>query len=110
MSQAYIYFLTNWTGKVLYIGVTNHLERRVLEHKQKLVDGFSKRYSLDRLVYYETCSDIEDAIRREKQLKGWSRPKKNGLVESMNPEWIDLSEGWFEDPSTALGMTDRVNT
>jgi len=75
----------------LYIGVTNNLERRVLEHKNKLNDGFTKKYGCTRLLYYERFDFIDEAIRREKQLKKWRREKKENLISDMNPEWIDLS-------------------
>jgi putative endonuclease len=81
---------------MLYVGVTNNLERRMSEHKQKLVPGWASRYNLTRLVYYEAGSDIGAAIAREKQIKGWLRARKVALIESVNPEWKDLSEGWFE--------------
>ncbi len=83
--------MTNKTKRVLYTGVTNDLKRRVYEHKNKLVEGFTKRYNVGKLVYYEICEDIESAILREKQIKGGSRQKKNQLIDSMNKEWCDLS-------------------
>ena len=83
--------VTNWNNKVVYIGVTNNLIRRIYEHKNKLVDGFTKRYNLNKLVYYEEYFDIKLAISREKELKKWRREKKNKLVESTNKEWKDLS-------------------
>ncbi len=95
MNTYYIYFLTNWNNKVLYIGVTNNLERRIYEHKNKLVDGFTKKYNLNKLVYYEHGNDVEGAIIREKQLKGWTRAKKNTLIESTNSDWKDLSQDWY---------------
>jgi putative endonuclease len=79
---------------MLYVGVTNDLERRMSEHKQKLVPGYSSRYNLRRLVYYESTNDIMAAITREKQIKGWLRARKIALIESANPEWKDLSEHW----------------
>lgn len=88
----YIYILSNWNNKVIYTGVTNNLTRRVFEHKNKLIDGFTKKYNIDKLVYYEYTNDINGAIRREKEIKKWKREKKNKLVESINPEWIDLFE------------------
>ncbi len=91
----YVYILTNLNDKVMYIGVTNNLKRRVYEHKNHMVEGFSQRYNVTKLVYFENTSDVHSAISREKQLKGWRREKKNRLVESMNPEWEDLSAGWF---------------
>ncbi len=78
----------------MYIGVTSNLERRLYEHKQELVDGFTKKYHVHKLVYYEQTSDVRAAIAREKELKGWLRAKKNALVETMNPTWRDLSEDW----------------
>ncbi len=99
MRQYYVYIMAGKSA-VLYVGVTNDVERRVLEHKRKLIEGFTSKYNLDRLVYYETFRDIRDAIGREKQIKGWLRAKKIVLIESTNPEWKDLSEGWCgrEDP------------
>ena len=88
--QYYVYILTNKRNTVLYTGVTNDLKRRVYEHKTKLVEGFTKRYNIGKLVYYEFSSDIEGAISREKQIKGGSRAKKIALVDSMNAEWRDL--------------------
>ena len=90
----YVYILTNKSSRVMYIGVTNDLERRVYEHKQELVEGFTKRYHVHKLVYFETTTDVRSAIEREKQLKGWLRARKNTLVESVNPEWKDLSDEW----------------
>jgi len=88
--QYYIYIMTNKTNAVLYTGVTSDLKRRVYEHKEKLVDGFTKRYNITKLVYHEVFEDIENAILREKQIKGGSRQKKIELVNSMNKEWQDL--------------------
>jgi putative endonuclease len=86
----YIYLLTNKYSTVLYKGVTNDLGRRVDEHKSKLHEGFTKKYNVDRLVYYEVYSDINDAIDREKQIKKWSRKKKVELIKKFNPSWKDL--------------------
>ena len=88
--QSYIYIMTNYNKTTLYIGVTNNLVRRVYEHKHKLVDGFTKRYNLTILVYYEVFDNIENAIIREKQLKAGSRQKKIDLINSLNPSWQDL--------------------
>ncbi|MBU0571076.1 MAG: GIY-YIG nuclease family protein [Candidatus Omnitrophica bacterium] len=88
--QYYVYVLSNWNNKVLYVGVTNDLKRRVYEHKHKLVDGFTRKYNVHKLVYYEVTEEIEAAILREKQIKGGSRQKKNDLVERFNPKWEDL--------------------
>jgi putative endonuclease len=84
-------------SRTIYTGVTNNLIRRVYEHKQKLITGFTEKYNIDRLVYYEETSGVEAAIAREKQIKGWLREKKIILIESMNPEWQDLSIGWYEE-------------
>jgi putative endonuclease len=88
--QYFIYILTNKKNTVLYTGVTNDLKRRVYEHKTKLVGDFTKRYNVDKLIYYEFSQDIEGAISREKQIKGGSRAKKIKLVNSMNATWRDL--------------------
>ena len=90
--QYYVYILTNKSNKVIYIGVTNDLERRMFEHKNKLVEGFTKRYNLMKLVFYEVTEDVESAISREKQLKNWHRDWKINLINQFNPEWEDLSE------------------
>ena len=92
----YVYILTNKTNRVLYIGVTNNLERRLYEHRNELADSFTKRYHVHKLVYFETTTDIRTAIERENQLKGWLRVKKNALIETMNPKWEDLSTKWYE--------------
>ncbi|MDO4804382.1 MAG: GIY-YIG nuclease family protein [Lachnospiraceae bacterium] len=92
MNRYYVYILTNWNNNVMYIGVTNDIQRRLFEHKNKMVDGFTKKYNVDKLVYVEEVSDVYAAIQREKQLKGWTREKKNNLVEGINPKWKDLSE------------------
>ena len=91
----YVYILTNQNNSTLYIGVTNDIKRRVYEHRNELVEGFTKRYHIHKLVYFEECSEIEIAIEREKQLKRWVRAKKNALVESKNKEWKDLFETLF---------------
>lgn len=88
----YIYILTNQSDTVMYIGVTNDLKRRIYEYRSGLVEGFTKRYHVHKLVYYETFRNINNAIKREKQLKGWVREKKNRLVETANPRWNDLAE------------------
>ena len=95
----YVYILTNWNNKVMYIGVTNNLERRIYEHKHKPTDGFTKKYNVNKLVYFECTSDVKSAIEREKKLKGWIRSRKNQLVETKNPKWEDLSLNGEEDSS-----------
>ncbi len=87
----YVYILTNWNNKVLYIGVTNNLIRRISEHKNKTNKGFTAKYNMHKLVYYEYTTDINAAISREKHLKGWTRIKKIQLIENKNPDWNDLS-------------------
>ena len=91
MNSYYVYIMSNSHHTTLYIGVTNDLQRRVSEHKSGEIKGFSQKYNLHELVYYEGCGDVNDAIRREKQLKAWSRAKKENLIETLNPEWHDLS-------------------
>ncbi len=90
MNNYYLYILTK-NSRTLYIGVTNNLERRLFEHKNKLIPGFTEKYNIDKLVYYEIFNEIDDAIRREKQLKNWHRQWKINLIESINKEWEDLS-------------------
>jgi len=89
----YVYLLTNWNNRVMYVGVTNDLRRRVYEHQNKLVKGFTEKYNVDKLVYYEQTNDVIAALTREKEIKKWRREKKNSLVVSVNPKWNDLSEG-----------------
>ena len=91
----FVYILANWS-RTLYVGVTNDLERRIVEHKQKLVPGFTSRYRINRLVYFEATPNVSAAIAREKQLKSWRRSRKVALIESMNPRWEDLSQAWSE--------------
>ena len=91
----FVYMLTNTNNTTLYIGVTNNLARRVYEHKNQLVSGFTKQYNLHKLVFFESTTDVYAAIAREKQLKGWTRAKKNALIEKENPTWEDLSEKLF---------------
>ena len=88
----YVYILTNWNNEVMYVGITNNLERRVYEHRQKLVKGFTEKYNVSKLVYFEETNDVESALAREKEIKKWRREKKNKLVQRINPEWRDLSE------------------
>ena len=91
----YVYILTNKSG-TLYTGVTGDLKRRVWLHRTKQVEGFTKRYNINRLLYFESFSDVWSAIAREKQIKGWIRCKKLDLIATTNPQWHDLSEGWYE--------------
>ena len=94
----YTYILSNKTNSVVYVGVTNNLERRIYEHKNKLIEGFTSKYNVNKLVYYVSSNDIKEAIAYEKRLKGWVRRKKNELIMSFNPEWKDLSEQWDSSP------------
>jgi len=93
----YVYLLTNRSG-TLYTGVTNDIQRRMYEHKNKLVEGFTNKYNIDMLVYYEVTDDINEALTREKQIKAWRRSKRVALIESTNPQWRDLSEAWYSSP------------
>ena len=95
MKEYYVYIITNKKNGVLYIGMTNDLERRMQEHKFKQVEGFSKRYGLDKLVYYETFYDSYSAFERERQMKKWYRKWKIELIEKNNKEWRDLASDWF---------------
>ncbi len=91
----YIYIMASKT-RVIYTGMTNNLERRVYEHKEKLIKGFTSRYNVTRLVYYEYTNDVNAAIQREKEIKAWRREKKIKLIESTNPNWENLSDGWYD--------------
>ncbi len=91
--QYFVYIMAS-PSRTLYTGVTNNLQRRVFEHKNKLIEGFSKKYNVALLVHHETFGEITDAIAREKQIKGWVRRKKIALIEASNPNWQDLSEEW----------------
>ena len=86
----YVYILTNKTNRVLYTGVTNDLKRRIYEHRNKLADGFTKKYNVHKLVYFDYTTDVHSAISREKQIKGWTRAKKDVLINEFNPNWQDL--------------------
>ncbi|MGZ4967312.1 MAG: GIY-YIG nuclease family protein [Chthoniobacterales bacterium] len=110
MKTLFVYMMTNASRSVLYIGVTNSLVRRVWQHQHGEVEGFTKRYRLSRLVYYESYERPRDAISREKELKGWTRAKKNALIATKNPKWSDLSSMLFQpardpSPSARLRMT-----
>lgn len=91
----YVYLLTNITNTVLYVGATRNLQKRVWEHKSKVIEGFTKKYHLHKLVYYEIFDTPDEAIVREKQIKGWTRKKKDKLVDGFNPEWKDLYEDFI---------------
>ncbi|MCH8226716.1 MAG: GIY-YIG nuclease family protein [Chloroflexi bacterium] len=93
MNQYYVYIMSSHQG-TLYIGMTNDLYRRAYEHRHKLIPGFTQKYNVAKLVYYEETSNVESAITREKQIKGWLRSKKAALVASSNPHWVDLTEAW----------------
>jgi putative endonuclease len=92
VAGGFVYFMTNRRNGILYAGVTGNLPRRVFEHREGLVDGFTKRYGLKTLVYYESFDDVRDAIQREKTIKHWPRAWKVRLIHTMNPEWRDLYE------------------
>lgn len=98
----YVYMITNKTNKVLYTGVTNDLSRRVFEHETRAVKGFTAKYNVTKLVWFEHTGNVEAAIAREKQIKGWLRSKKNALIEEFNPEWVDLTKN-ARDPSLRSG-------
>jgi putative endonuclease len=91
----YVYILASKRNGTLYIGVTNDLEKRLYEHKNNLIDGFTKRYRVHNLVYYESVNDVNAALQREKQLKRWTRKWKIELIEQENPEWRDLAENFY---------------
>jgi putative endonuclease len=95
MVRTYWVYIMASRSRVLYTGVTNDLGRRVKQHKQSLIAGFTQRYRITRLVYFEEYTDIRDAIAREKQIKAWTRARRVNLVEGRNPSWEDLAERWF---------------
>jgi putative endonuclease len=91
-NRYYVYLLTNWNHRVLYVGVTNDLTRRLYEHQNKLVTGFTEKYNVNKLVYFEETDDVRSALAREKEIKKWRREKKDALVVSVNPQWKDLAK------------------
>jgi putative endonuclease len=93
--QYYVYIMTNRSG-TLYTGVTNNIKQRVHQHKNKLIEGFTRKYNINRLLHVETFSDVYSAIAREKTIKGWLRKKKIELIDGANPDWKDLSEDWYD--------------
>jgi len=99
MKTAYVYILANKKNGTLYTGVTSNLMKRLYEHKNDLIRGFTSKYKVHNLVYYEDTNDIRVAIEREKEIKGWNRIKKIQLIESVNPEWNDISDEWKMDSS-----------
>ena len=103
MKTYFVYIVTNKGHTTLYIGVTNSLLRRVSQHRRGEIEGFCRRYNTNRLVYYEQFADARDAISREKQLKGWSRKRKEALINTMNPKWVDLA-------ATTLGLGNAPST
>ena len=106
MREYWVYIMANM-HRTLYVGVTNDLQRRVLEHKSHAIAGFTSKYGLDRLVYCESTASVAEAIAREKQLKGWLRRRKVALIAGVNPCWEDLASSWFDaqaaDPSLRSG-------
>jgi len=102
----YVYIMAS-ASRTLYTGVTNNLERRVLQHRDKLQEGFTALYNINRLVYFEVFGDVRAAISREKQIKGWTRRKKIALIESMNRDWKNLSDGWYGRGVVNTGQARR---
>jgi putative endonuclease len=103
--EYFVYIMSN-ASRTLYIGVTNNLERRVAQHKSKLVEGFTKKYNLIWLVYYAASNDVHEAIAQEKQIKGWIRSKKLALINQFNSTWKDLSMEWYSESISAQGMKE----
>ncbi len=95
MSSYYVYMMSN-TSRMLYVGITNDLSRRVHEHKAKLLEGFTRKYNLHQLIWFEETPNVRAAIAREKQIKGWARAKKIMLIEASNPEWNDRASQWYD--------------
>jgi putative endonuclease len=105
MNQYYVYMNTNPTYTVLYVGMTNNLEHRTSQHRNHVLEGFTKKYNVTRLVYFEATEDVQAAIAREKQLERWTRARKIALIESANPEWRDLSDGLLRLPRPRVNPT-----
>lgn len=101
MKNGFVYILTNKNNTVIYTGVTSELEQRVWQHKQKVIEGFTKKYNCDKLVWFQSAEEIGSVIAREKQIKSWSRRKKEALINELNPEWTDLSLQLFGDLNSA---------
>ena len=106
MKTYYVYIMAS-ASRTLYTGVTNNLERRVLQHREKLQEGFTALYNINRLVYFEVFGDVRAAINREKQIKGWTRRKKIALIESVNRDWKNLSDGWYRRVVANTGRAKR---
>jgi putative endonuclease len=107
--HAYFTYIMASRSRTLYIGVTSNLQKRVFQHKWREHEGFTERYNCDRLVWFQTFSEIGNAIAREKQLKAWRREKKLALIEAANPAWIDLSRDWYDvEPADLKRATDRM--
>jgi putative endonuclease len=104
-----MYMMDSASRRALYTGVTAQLRKRVFEHKSDLIESFTSKYKCHRLLYFETFTNINDAIAREKQVKGWRREKKNKLVESINPTWKDLAEDWFPETLLLQGKPVQCN-
>ena len=106
---AYFTYILASRSHTLYVGVTSDLHKRVFQHKWREHDGFTRRYNCDRLVWFESHQDVERAIAREKQFKGWRRARKIALIEKSNPAWIDLSRDWYDcEPADLKRATDRM--
>ena len=97
MSRDYFVYILANASRMLYVGVTNNLKRRVYEHRNQVIPGYTSRYGIKRLIWFEETPNVQAAITREKQIKGWIRAKKVALIESQNPAWNDLSAGWYDD-------------
>lgn len=91
MKNGFVYMLTNKNNTVIYTGVTSNLEQRIWQHKHKVIEGFTKKYNCDKLIWFQQAEEIESAIAREKQIKSWSRKKKEALINESNPQWADIS-------------------
>jgi putative endonuclease len=104
MSKTYYVYIMASKSRTLYVGVTNNLERRVYEHKQRSTPGFTSKYNINRLVYYAETDDVTQAIAREKVIKGWVRSRKLALIEEVNPRWEDFSEGWYSFIGDGAGL------
>jgi putative endonuclease len=103
----YVYILSSRPNGTLYAGVTNDLQRRLLEHRNGALEGFTKRYAVHRFAHLEETDDVTAAIAREKQIKGWSRAREIALIQTENPEWKDLAEGWWQQQGGGMDSSPR---
>jgi len=107
--RTYFTYIMGSLSGTLYVGVTSNLRKRVFEHKFHRIEGFTDNYDVERLLYWESCEEVQKAIRREKQLKGWRRSKKIALIEWQNPHWLDLSREWYPSMTNSASISQNCH-